>query len=387
MIAKSNSPLSPDVMITINGVEVDYTSIYSFTLSLDENMHDMCTIRMRGIPPRAITDYIDAAVRVSLSSGPGRTQEFCGYVAYIEPTSETRQGLINGSPFQDADIVCLGASMVMKGHKSRVWENTSLSLIAQKMAKDYDFSLDVQVDPYAYPRIVQKAESDWEFLVRVARLCGARVSLHGTHLWIWDPYKALGRQRSYERLTTVRNRMDAVPGVILSFDGSFGLMSPDGQSTKFTLAALDKSGTIVSVSSNTVDSGSWTGAGHRSKFENFVPGTPQNTREAIKALEVADKETFAFNATVEVTAGAGIVPGGVVEVSEYNADFDGLWYVSSVKHHMGASQYITELGIGRDFTTTNEFSIPKVTTHTQQPDPTFKNNRWMSTNKRVKKYV
>ena len=99
MIAKSTNPLSPDVNILLNEVEVDYTSIMGFTMLLDEGKHDMCTIRMSGIQPKHITDYINAAVRVSISNGNGRRQEFCGYVAFVEPTSTTRSGLVNRSPF------------------------------------------------------------------------------------------------------------------------------------------------------------------------------------------------------------------------------------------------------------------------------------------------
>lgn len=387
MIAKSNNPLSPDVSVIIGGVEVDYSAVVSFTMFLDENMHDMCAIEMRGIHPKAITDYIDAPVRVSISSGNGRSQEFCGYVTYVEPVSVTRDGLVNSSPFQHASIVCLGASMLMKGDKSKVWENTSLSLIAQQLASDYGFSLDVQVSTYSYPRIVQKAESDWEFLVRVARLYGARVTVHGTHMRIWDKFKALGRRPSFERLTTMRNRLDAAPGTIISFEGSFGFVTPDGYSTDFQVAALDASGAITSITSDMAKVASWTGKKHLSKFTNFVPGTSQNVTEAIHAVEVEDKETFAFNATVQVSAGAGIVPGGVVQVDEYNSNFDGLWYVKAVNHNMGSSLYMTELTIARDFDVNNDFTIPKVELHEMPPSPTFRNNKWTSTNKRVKKYV
>jgi hypothetical protein len=181
--------------------------------------------------------------------------------------------------------------------------------------------------------------------------------------------------------------MDAVPGSILSFDGSFGFVSPDGYSANFQVAALDKSGAITSISSDAAGLSSWTGKPHLSKFTNFVPGTSQNVQEAIKAVEAEDKETFAFNAIVEVTAGAGIVPGGVVAVDEYNSNFDGLWYVNSVVHKMGSSLYTTELTIGRDFNTTNSYKIPPVELHKEPPSPVFKTGEWKASSKRVTKYV
>lgn len=387
MIAKSTNPLSPDVVILIDGVEVDYTSIVGFTMYLDENQHDMCVIDMRGIPPKAITDYLDRGVRVSLRNGPGRHQIFCGYVHYIETESVTRDGLINRSPFQNASIVCLGASSVMKDEKQKVWKDISIGLLAQHLAKTYEFSLDVKTDPYVYSRLVQKSESDWAFLVRVAELYGCRVSVHGTHMHVWDPFKAIGRLPSFTKLLTTRNNLDLAPGMILNFKGTFGLETPNGKSTDYKVVSLDSNGTLVSLSSSANPPETWTGYEKRTKYNRMVTGTPQNVDEARYTLEVLSRESRAFNATVEITAGAGIVPGGVVEVTEYNSNFDGLWYVNKVMHTMGATQYTTTLEISRDFNEDNRYNIPTVEVAQEPPSAIFENLKWKSSDSRVIRYV
>lgn len=387
MIAKSNNPLSPDTVITLHGVEVDYTSVVGFTLTLEEGKHDVCVIKVRGLHTKAVTDYIDAPVRVSISSGPGRRQEFCGYVLYVEPTSITRAGYVNNSPFQEANIVCFGASMVMKGAKSAVWENMSFATIAQIIADRYNFSIDVRKTDYVYPRLVQATESDWAFLNRMAHLHGLRVSLHGTHIHIWDATAAVGRRPFFMNLYSTRSNLDSVPGTITKFTGSFGYLSPEGVSTNYKVAVLDNQGNITSSSTKTLVDRTLSGETSLTKFEHLLAGTPQNIAEAEMQLKAKTREAFAFNAVVEVLAGAGAVPGGVVSITDYNSNFDGIWYVSAVQHeHMG-SNYYTTLHVGRDFDANNTFKLQNIEAAGEPPTPVFVNTEWRSSNKRAVKYV
>jgi hypothetical protein len=387
MIAKSSNPLSPDVTIRFNNMEVDYGSVVSFSLSLEENKHDTCTITMRGIHPKAITDFIDTPVRVMVSSGELRKQEFCGYVLYVEPVSETREGLVNGSPFQTARIVCFGATVVMKGADTKVWENTSIGVLSQYMANTYGFSLDTPYDTFAFPRQVQKAESDWAFLTRVASAYGYRVTVHGTHMHVWDQTKSLGRKASFNVLTTMRKQMDAAPGMILRFEGSFGYLTPDGDATTYRTTTLDPSGKSLTVTSKDIPNISISGYPSDAEYSDTAFRPSQSTEEARRFIDEKNKGGFPFNAWVDVTAGAGIVPGGVVYIDEYNSNFDGIWYVKSVTHEVGGSMYITKLEIGRDFTLGTEYQVPLVEPFATPPAPRFLNNVWTSSLPRVNKYV
>jgi phage protein D len=387
MIIKTNSGLSPDVVITISGVEVDYAAINKITLSLDENKHDICTISIAGLAPKSITDYIDAPVRVFISTGPGREQEFCGYVVYVEPGSNSQAGLVNNSPFQVSNVVCLGTSVSMKGSKNKVWESTSLPIIAQTLAYNYGYSLDVYKDTFEFPRLVQSSESDWAFLLKVCEMYGMRVTVHGTHMHIWDPFKALGRLSSFNKLYTSRSTLDNVPGSILKFTGTFGYLSPEGMSTNFKTASLDRYGTIVEVTSASQKDHSWSGNGHSSKFMNEINTTTQTVEEASRKMKEYNRKYFAFNASVQIVGGSGVVPGGVVEVRDYNSNFDGYWYVHSVQHTIGGSQYLTDLKIARDYNTVDEYVIPTVSTVNSPPDPVLINNSWRTSRSMVTLYV
>jgi len=387
MIIKTGSQLSPEVSILINEVPVNYASITSAEILLDENKHDVCVLLLSGIPPRAITDYIDAPIRVFATTGQNRSQEFCGYITFVEPVSNTAQPIVNGSPFQVTKVVALGTSLVMKGAKNRVWENATITTIAQDLSKSYGFSLDVPKDSYSELFIAQTSESDWSFITRVATERGYRVTVHGTHMHIWDPFKSIGRLISYNQLSTARTNLSNAPGLIMHLEGTFGYLTPEGASTNYKTASLDRFGNILNVRSEELARNSWSGAGHSSKFFNEVNDVVDNIEQATRKMSAKKKGTYAFNAHVSVSDGLGMLPGGIVDLLEYNANFDGLWYIQSVQHKIKRSSYITELHIARDFNTTKEFVTPPVSSYEQPPPPSFLSGAWKAEERRVNIYV
>jgi hypothetical protein len=49
-----------------------------------------------------------------------------------------------------------------------------------------------------------------------------------------------------------------------------------------------------------------------------------------------------------VLYGAGAVPGGILDLDGYSSDFDGLWYITDVKHIIKSENYVTELVVAKD---------------------------------------
>lgn len=386
MIVQSGNQLSPKVMFELNGVEVNYFSINQITLDLEENKHDTLTFTMSGIPHKAITDYEGAAVRFSLSSGSGRTHLFNGYVLYVEPEYDIRAPAINESFFYTAKIVCFGASVSMKTVRQRVWENTTIYKLGQEIAKNYKFSIDVLKDDFVIPRIVQASESDWEFLKRVCDTYGYSFSVHGTHLHIWDPFKAIGRRPSYEKLTPVNAVTNTIPGSILKLTGTFGTLTTDGSGYRYQLSSFDSAGTIV----DNKETGSivgWSGKEDTPLYSTILTESATSVGEARKIIGAKRRRSFPFNARVEIAAGSGIVPGGIVEVAGYKSGIDGLWYVRSVRHNIGGTTYTTELEICKDHNTDGSFIKPPTQLADTPPESVFVDNSWKASKERVVLYV
>jgi hypothetical protein len=388
MIVHSGSPLSPKTYLEIGGVEVNYFSVSNIDLDLCINKHDILTIHLNGIPSKAITDYVGAPVRFTLNSGPGRYQEFVGYVLYVEPEYNSSAPIVNQSMFYSARVICFGASVSMKSTRSRVWGATTIYKIAQEIAARYKFSLSVIKDEFIIRNAVQANESDWEFLVRLCETYGYSMTVHGTHMRIWDPFKAIGRRASFERLVPQNTYAGPTPGAILKLTGTFGYLTPDGESYKYRVSSIDDNGSITIVSDP--ENGpvpSWSGYGETPQYISTLVDSAMSIGEGQKLIEAERKKNFAFNAHVQISAGAGIVPGGIVSVDGYEANFEGLWYVRDVKHSVGGSTYGTELMISRDYNTSGEFLVPPVTLEGLAPEANYVDNGWVASKQTVELYV
>lgn len=388
MIFKSQNELSPKVEIELNNVSVNYFSIHSVSINLEENKHDVATITINGIPPKAITDYIDAAVKIKASIGAGREVEFCGYVLYVEPQSTSSAALINESVFQRAKIVCFGTSVSMKSTTTRVWETASVFAIAKELSSRYSLSADIIKDSFVIPKIIQTKKSDWEFLTDFCKKYGYSVTVHGTHMRVWDSNKALGRSQSFEVLTTPSRLTTLQPGSIIRFSGTFGYLTPEGKSYNYSVESIDDVGRILKTTGNHKDASlMWSGVGNATRYNSSLMESSNSAHESEKIIEANFKSKLPFNAVVDVSTALGTIPGGVVVLDGYGSNFEGYWYVRAVDHEIVGSTCTSRLRISKDFNTTNTAVIPPVELGVIPPRPKLINNIWKSSVERVITYV
>lgn len=387
MIYKSSSPLSPAVTIRIGGVQVNYTSIYGAELVLEENKHDLLILKLMGVPPELLNTYINAPVLFKIDSGPYRNQLFTGYASNIEPVGQSNLGYVNNSPFQEVHVYCIGASYYMKSMSSKVWNPPTLTNVINELSKKYGFSADYPKSKYVPINLTQTAESDWSFITKAVNKYSFRVTVHGTHIHVWDTYNATGRASSYHELITPKNPNAALPCTILKFEGFFGSLSSSGYSSSTSVAYLDNQGQTLQVSSSTLRETSGLGTRFASGFDNLVPSSTQSFEEAQRELLRVRKSNMPFSASIQITAGAGIVPGGIVNVTNYGSSFDGLWYVKSVKHSVYQNHYLTNLEVSKDAIHTTDYDIKPVTKFKEPPEPTIIGDRWVASKRKVSEYV
>ena len=383
MIAKKPYGVSPTTTITVGNTSFDPSAVGRIELTLEENSHDMLVMELAGIPPRAITDMYDKPVDVSISTGGNFYQQFVGYVEEVRPESFTGFGLLNNSPFQTVRVICMGASYSMRGARSNTWNGYQLSTIARELSSKYGFSVDVPADRAVNDALVQTNESDWQFLTRYAKFLGYSVNVHGTHLHIYDPYKAKSRQNSYHVLTTLRknkNDVTPAPGQIIEFNGNFSRRHIDGEYKEHRVTVVNDDNTTYDVSSSNLD------LQHNgvARYPNRVTEYVDNYEEAARRISAVSKEKYDYYATATVLGVAGCVPGGIVKVDNYNGDFDTFWYVKSVKHSVHTDSFSTELELAVNtkselkFTNTQQFTTP--------PTPVYSKGSWIARDRLVNEY-
>ena len=378
MIFKNAFPNAPDVSVVLSGVSVDYTSIQTVTIDIAENKHDMATIEFVGLLPKAITDYVGTPVYISISVSPAQITTFYGYVTYVEPEMITRRGLINESPVQAATVVCLGASYDMSSGKNKVWENTTLPNIVESLATNYNYSYSVPAEYFVWKRLLQNQQSDWAFLQETCSSLGYSLTTNGTHIHVYDPYKALGRRMPYVELVTVRGalgNLEYVPGRIMEFTGTFGDVTPDGNSSRFDYVGIDASGRVITSSTDDTNY-SHLGEVVPSRYTTTVNVNVSSLEMLNKFANSAVRKRYPYNAKVTVTGIPDPIPGSIARIDNYDSNFDGYWLVRSVRHTVTRSNFLTELTISTDSTNGKNPEVMPVATYTDPPSPSLLDGKW-----------
>jgi len=380
VIFKSSFPNAPDVAVVISGKSVDYTSIQSVSFSIAENKHDVATISFNGLIPKAITDYIGAPVYISIATSPAQVAYFYGYVAYISPESQARQGLINNSPFQTAHLTCVGASYDMKAQKNKAWDNVSLPTIVSTLASSYNYSYSVFNDPFVWSRLVQSKQSDWEFLANAVKALGYGMTINGTHIHVYDPHKALSRQLPYVELKTLRgaeNSPEYFPGRIMEFTGTFGDITPDGTSSDFEYIGLDNTGDTITATS--AEEHSLLGEKVSSRFTHQIGTNITSVEMLRKFAEASGRVLYPYTANVVTTGIAEPVPNSVAKIDNYDSNFDGYWLVKEVTHTVTRANYVTEMKLVTDSLSTLSPTVRPGAAYEFPPSPKLStSDRWES---------
>jgi hypothetical protein len=387
MIGPSINKFSANCVFKLNGVAVDYSTIIEHELALSENKHDLLIVTMAGVPAAAVTDYIGVPVSFSLGEGFGTSQKFVGYVSYVEPMHNAKDGLINKSPIQLVKIYCIGASMVMKEVRSKVWENPTLSEIVTFIAETHGFSADYPKETYRPPRLVQSNESDWSFLNRVCKKFGLSFSLHGTHLHLWDRNKFTGRTSSFHRALTSNKTQDNRPFYVLNFEATLGKISSSGDRSRSVVTVLDSQNNIHVV----VDDSSeyFPGSSDSPKlFKKPLTLSLNSLEEGIRTIDSYDKYNSIYNAKINVMYGGGAVPGGILYLDGFSSKFDGFWYISDVTHFIKSENYVTELVLAKSEEFSEIVDTSNVTSFKEPPEYIMNfNEQWVSSTVRISEYA
>lgn len=389
MIFKSASPLSPIVDITIDNVPTNYLQVQRIVVEEEENKHTMVVVDFSGMSPDIITDYIDKPIKVTINFDGISGVDFVGYIVFLEPTSVTKYGLVNNSPFQITRMYCMGASYVMKSKKSRSWDNMTISDIATTIADNYKLSVSVPSDTYRFLRLTQTNQSDWSFLVETSKKLGYSVSVTGTHIHIWDPYTLLSRNISYSVLRNINGSGgDVTPssGQILRFEGRIGAVTSMATRAPDIIHMLDKDGNLISLSSSLTEEVSGFGDPLESRFTNTINTSVDNYEMGKKLVSGALRQKFSNSATVTITGTPEIRPGGIVKITKYNSKLDGFWYVTSAKHEITKSELVSTINIATDSTGVDVPTYNRAEVYTEPPRASLLDGSWVSSTHSVNIY-
>jgi hypothetical protein len=385
MITSSNSQLKLEFEVLIHNGPLDFTSIQRVNIELSENMHDLATLDIAGIPPEYLSTYIDLPIAIKLTVATTHSCIFKGYITYLEPRSLNKDGLVNKSPFQTTRMYCIGTSYVMRNRRTDVWNSVTLPQIVRNLADKYNFTASVPNDPYVFPRLVQAGESDWALLRKACDYLGYRVSMRNTHIDIWDPFTTLSRYGTAPVYAMAGNSgmTNAEPGQVIEFNASVGSVTPEAAKVPDTIHALVDD-TIVTISK---DISTGYGTPIKSIFQDEVPANAESIPMANAVLQGRSRDKFPYTAHLTIVGNPSIQPGMLIQLGTYNSSVDGLWIVKSVRHEAFRGSSMSYLSVEKDsqFSSTID-PLEKVFPSILIPESVIKDFRWISTKELVNVY-
>lgn len=379
MIIKNAFGDAPSVVTTVIGGTVPDRNVVSVEVVYSENKHDIATITYSGFPPKAVTGYRGLPVFISFGTNEANTMYFHGYVAYVEANSYTRMGRVNDSLIHEAKVVCFGTSYEMKPSRNAVYKNITLPKLVSTIAKRYGFSYSVPSNNYTFTTIEQSTKSDWEVLVSTANKLGYHVTASNTHICVYDPLSSFYRRVPPTILRTVNSEdgRERKPGNILEFSGTFGDVTPDGDSHEYLLKTLDSKGKSIEYSTAN-SSGSGLGRKLDKRFVQEITFNATSKETLRQFARGYERQSIPLHADVVVLGSSTLFPGSLVQIDNYDSEFDGFWIVSEAKHVINTDHYMTYLHIKTDSTNLDPISSIGGAAYTRPPMPRLSNRLWVS---------
>ncbi len=93
-----------------------------------------------------------------------RFDEFVGYVHSFRPQIEEIT--------KRTEIIAISAAYPMFNESGKTYTNVGIHNVAQEIGNDYRFQVETDPHPFIHDQILQKSDSDWELLARLAEQWG-----------------------------------------------------------------------------------------------------------------------------------------------------------------------------------------------------------------------
>lgn len=323
------------------------TVVYSAVIKSERYHHESATVYFRdwGV------EYEDIVpgTPVRIVFGARFKREFCGYVHHITPD------ISPGKNFTEVFIV--GASMIMKQPRQAVYTDMTADAVIDKLAKEYKFSSLSIPHPRVYEQIAQTGQSDWSFMVDLAKQCGYSLRAENTELYFQPMLHEFTNSRYTAPYFIMRNANHPAGSTIYSFNPIVGESIPfaDAKKGAVAVAGVDKyNKKPLSVTKQ--KSNKKTRSKQKPEFFdifNTKVVAPDQEIAKYEAAAAEDRNAFPYRATVEVLGSANLRPDMPIYLSGLGSTYSGFWTILKAEHRIIETEikrdtYTTILTVGTD---------------------------------------
>lgn len=316
--------------VTVNGVAIS-DFIQNAELKQEFGCQEIFTFRIEYNRAKNLNNVAiwpdNAPVTVVWGQGLANTTVWYGYVNHSEYASNAD----SGSYAPQYTYYCVGTSKPMNSQLTLTWGETSPTYMAKQIAANHSLRAVLTSTAWVSDYEIQSAESDFEFLNRMALKYGFRFAVSGGTLYFIDPASVLASSSSqgipqfyldktFTRQDTIRDfkriKGDNVPGseqatrVISGLDSVTGLPFTVGTNVGQPLTKIQTGYVAGSVAEATVMANAW-----------------------------QSQTQFYIQASAELFGNSMLYPGKLVYLSgaAMPSDDVGYWMVSGADHLLKVS--------------------------------------------------
>jgi phage protein D len=175
------------VDVTFVGAADAPSDVYTAHIYHNRYEHQVAVIKFRDWGLQY--DFIETGTPVVITYGITHKETMYGYVHHL-----SAERTVNNSFME---VTFIGASFPMKQASQAVYRDVTADQVVDSIASKYGFATYVKPHPRVWPQLAQAGETDWEFLVTLAKKSGYSLRVQNTELY----FQPMMEEHTYGRLT------------------------------------------------------------------------------------------------------------------------------------------------------------------------------------------
>jgi phage protein D len=387
MTAPSGTPVGPVVyQVTVNGV-LQSLSILDVELTQCWGQHDIFTLRIeynRAYPMATVTPWADnAMVSIVWGRRPAVLNTWYGYVNHHTISTNADSGTHN----LQVTYTCIGMSKPMNSDNTVSWGSVTPTYIAKAIAINHSLRAVVTSTNWQLTSEIQAAESDFQFMQRIAQKTGYRFWVSNGTLYLTDPAIVLAGSSNQGVPIYSCDKQLNKQDTLRDFSKMQGDNLPGSATTTRVVYGIDQAtGNLIQVAA--------TGATTSGITQINTQRVARSTGEAANIARAWQNiSQFWIGAKAQLFGSQALYPGKVVYLQGAGlpADCVGYWIVSSATHTMksgGTTYYVNDKYMTECQLLRNSSGTTPSLTGLNVISPEFvacvnSNGTWVSTNQSV----
>jgi len=216
-------------------------------LHQDIEQHDRLALHFKGKPFYKETSLkSDDPVKFIYTTN-NVTEYFYGYVYDVTP--------LDDNDSNNTDVMCIGASYVMKNTDQKIYKTVTADQVIQKLATKYGMKVVTQRHPRVRSTVVQAGQSDWQLARSLAKQTGFALKAENTTIFFTSKNKIYTKSKQGapyfkyvdSEVIGVATKPLKTFGTVISFSAEISDSSPDigGKVDRVITGYNERTGSVI----------------------------------------------------------------------------------------------------------------------------------------------